>query len=309
MPGTNVARIGAILVLILVVASASYFIAIRNGAQTTAPLESGGNNTILIVSTFPGVSDDVRQLVKGCPAISVVSLAPPGVDPHEYTLKPDQISLLSRASLVISTGHAPFENNVARYVGSSKLILIPSIPGLEILKLPTGAENLHMPIYMPSNYMRFINYTSTRLESIAPNCRDTIMENTREAIENTTLLNKKYAGILAGKEAVAGSPAVEYPAYWLGLNISVYLTLQYGAQSSPQSVIEAKNILEKGGIAVIIVNSQEQPLGTVDKSLEKLAEQANAPILKIPAPFLPGSTLSKMWEIGSQAESIKSLVG
>lgn len=257
---------------------------------------------ILVVSTFPGVSDDIRLLTRGCDTIKVVPLAPPGSDPHHYSLRPGDVKLLDNASLVVSTGHAPFEKSIAKYVPQDKLIVIPEIPGIHILRLPTGAVNLHMPIYDPRNYAVFMNYIAGKLETLDPNCSKIINKNKNYIFRNISIL-ENYTNIMNGTPAVASSPLAEYPASWLGINITVYLSLQPGASAIPPDVIgRAEETLKNNGLAIIIVDQEGAPVGQVDKSLEALALKYNAKILKIPAPYLPEPTLDKLETIASQVK-------
>ncbi len=288
-----------ILLIILIMIALS---AVLYGAfQTKQPQTSQSKErSMLVVSTFPGVSDDIRLLTRGCSNIEVVPLAPPGSDPHHYSLRPSDVKLLDNASLVVSTGHAPFEKNIAKYVPKDKLVVIPEIPGIHILRLPTGAVNLHMPIYDPRNYAVFINYIADKLETLDPNCSNIIDKNRNYIIRNITIL-ENYTNIMNSTPAVASSPLAEYPANWLGINITVYLSMQPGASAIPPNIIyRAEETLKNNGLAIIIVDQKGAPVSQVDKSLEALALKYNAKILKIPAPYLPEPTLDKLEMIASQ---------
>ena len=60
--------------------------------------------------SFPNLAYDVGLLA--CEDDRIVSLAPAGSDPHEYQLTPEDVELLRRADLIISTGHVPFEARI-----------------------------------------------------------------------------------------------------------------------------------------------------------------------------------------------------
>ena len=72
------------------------------------------------------------------------------------------VEKLKEADIIVSTGHAPFEERISdlKRQGELKgvLIVITELKGIRILLNPSiDKPNLHMPIYDPKNYMAFLN--------------------------------------------------------------------------------------------------------------------------------------------------------
>ncbi len=133
------------------------------------------NQSPLILTTFPGIDQDLESLLAGC-KVNIEHLVPSGVDPHDYQLKPSDYEKINSALLIISTGHTPFEHQIKDIAGD-KVVEIPEIPGLILYTLPSGAVNLHMPIYDPHNYIKYIEYVSNVIESKIPECSSIIEQN------------------------------------------------------------------------------------------------------------------------------------
>ena len=106
-------------------------------STSLAALAEGGHGLLIVVS-FPNLAYDVELLA--CEDDTVISLAPPGMDPHDYQLTPSDVELLRRADLVISTAHAPFEVDIRRLVEegrlSTVLVELPHVPGVRLLVNP-----------------------------------------------------------------------------------------------------------------------------------------------------------------------------
>ncbi len=288
------ARTATLIVALVVVAALAGAIAYKR---------RGGGEAALVLTTFPGIDGDLRALLEGCPGVEVRSLAPPGSDPHSYNLMPQDVELIRRASIIVSTGHAPFEERVREYA-PDKTVVITEIPGMKIRRLPGGALNLHMPIYDPDNYIVFIRYISQRLASAFPQCNATIMESERSLEAKITSLKGRYGGKLLGVRAVAASPLAQYAVAWLGVDIRVYLASGHGSQVSPDQAREARDILKSGGIAIIVVDSRGEPLGEASSYLLNLAEKSGAKVIRVEAPFTPTPIFRKIEQVAFEAAQV-----
>lgn len=71
-------------------------------APSNAPRPEGGG--VRLVATTPLVAELVQAVVAGVPEVTVVSLVPPGADPHDYEATPADARSLAQASLVVGIG-------------------------------------------------------------------------------------------------------------------------------------------------------------------------------------------------------------
>ncbi|MEM3892849.1 MAG: hypothetical protein QXR12_02735, partial [Thermofilum sp.] len=77
-------------VLLAVLAAAAVALSLLLYLAPPPPREGVGGLRIAV--TFPSLYEDVKALL--CEGDTVVSIAPPGVDPHEYQLSPKDVELL-----------------------------------------------------------------------------------------------------------------------------------------------------------------------------------------------------------------------
>jgi len=260
---------------------------------------------LLIVTTFPSIADEVKQIA--CKEDTVVSLAPYGVDPHSYQLTPENIELLTRADVIISTAHAPFEVSIREIAQSIQLkavlVEIPKLKGIKILQNPaTNKPNYHMPIYDPSNYETFIKAVADTLANLNPKCFETYKENAEKIIQKIRVL-KAYANY-TNITAVADTPPTQYAVSWLGIKIKYLVIKEHGVSATPSDLLKIEEAISKGHIKLAIVLSPVNQAAS--KKLEELAAKYDIPVLYVPAHFSKGTFLEKLNTITSQLKAIQS---
>ena len=272
-------------------------------ALALIPQASGGENGLLIVVSFPNLVYDVKLIA--CESDVVVSIAPVGVDPHNYQLTPENIELLKKADIIISTGHTPFEKSIEEMASKgefkAKLIVIPRIPGIRIEENPVlGTPNYHAPIYDPYNYEVFLKYIARVLAESNPSCRNTYMEKLsqtlqrlREIIDNTPKLNTT---------AVADTPLTQYAVSWLNIDIKYLMIKEHGVPATPQDIEEIKQLLSSNKNVIAIITT---PIKTpASQQLEQIAVENNVRRLYVPSFLLPQPVLSKLENISLQAKEL-----
>ncbi|MCD6488306.1 MAG: metal ABC transporter permease [Desulfurococcales archaeon] len=262
------------------------------------------NHGLLVVVSFPNLVYDIEPLL--CSGDRVVSIAPAGVDPHEYQLTPDDVGLLEEADVIISTAHAPFEEDIRRLAEKGEvravLVEIPSIPGINILENPvTGQPNYHMPIYDPWNYKVFINYTAHVMAEKNPLCIEQYLSKARSIIaeiDNIVNTIQKIDVI-----AVADTPVTQYAVSWLGIDIEYLMIKEHGIPATPDDIYRIEKAMAGGEIGVAIV--LEPTTLPASQQLVEMAKTYNIPVLKVKTPTSQESILEKIKYIVSQASSLK----
>ncbi len=250
-----------------------------------------------IVVTFPNLKEDIKLIA---PNDNVTSVAKPGVDPHLYQLTPNDVKMLKNADLIISTAHAPFEIEIRNLIKSgeikAKLIEIPKIPHIKILKIPgTEIPNYHMPIYDPKNYETFLKFVANVLEEMNPRggyigravevCRKV-----DEIVAKTKKLNIK---------AVADTPAVQYAVSWLNVTIVHLLVKAPGVPATPKDIMDVEKAMKDVQLVVVTNDS------IASKTLLRLAKEYGKPVLTIPSPIEDKSVLKKLEIISKEVSELK----
>ncbi len=266
----------------------------------------GLNRGLYVVVTFPNLIYDVKPLL--CNNDYVVSIAPAGIDPHEYQLTPDNVEDLKKADIIISTGHAPFEKNIEEMIGKEvkgEIIVIPKIPGIKILTNPaTGNPNYHMPIYDPDNYILFIEYVSNVLARKNPECASHYYEKAKDIEHEIRLLVSRTPKL--NIVAAADTPSIQYAVSWIGIKVKYLMIKEHGVPATPKDLEKIAESMKNGEVKLAVVNSP--PKSKASESLKKLAEKYSIPILYVPNPIGERSFLDKLTAISNQISDLRTKI-
>ena len=264
---------------------------------TTKPVvaESREQGLIIVVTTS-SLIPDIKQIT--CSSDTVEAIVPPGVDPHDYELKPSDIELLRKADVIISTAHTPFENKIRVLVEKGELdavlVEIPYIDGIRILENPvTHKPNYHMVIYDPWNYKLFIREVERILASLNPSCsteyRDKlgqVLEHVDNLIANAPRLNVK---------GLAVSPLAQYAVSWMGISVEYLIIREHGVPVDPQDLINIEEKARSGEIGIVVLVEGVSEAAN-SKALE-IAKDNNIPYIIVPSPIKQESIPDKLSQI------------
>ncbi len=297
--------IASLAIIIAGVLIAGYVTATSLNQYST---QSKGKGLLLVV-TFPSLTSDVKQLL--CPQDRVISLVPPGVDPHTYTLSLEDIEEAKRADLVISTGHAPFEIKLRGYINTKRLVEIPRIPGMRIENIiGTSSPNLHMPIYDPHNYIVFVNYVAKRLAELRPACSSHYLAMARKVSNKVVEITESSPRL--NVQGVGSTPLVQYAVSWLGIRLKALMMTSPEAGITGQQFEKVKGLLasHRAEIAVIVSSSPGKctPMGKADEKTLALAKQYKVPVLCVPSPLVQEPIPDKLEAIIVQVKALYSIL-
>lgn len=293
----------ALLAFMLVVV----VLALPHNAQPTL----GQEEEVRIVVTFSSLGDEVELLLgESCPH-TVYAIARGEVDPHTYTLTPRDLEKLMGAHLIISTEHTSFEKRIKQLVERGEVGALylgtRSLTGVRILSLPASdAPNLHFPIYHLDNYRIFLQALSEYLEKLCPQEAGTIREKLDNILERLDEVKERVQS-LPPQTAVASIPPAQYALEGLGVRVVHILVTETEAGASPDSLERARNLLQEGGMAAIVVVPAPagglEPSTTADRWLEEQARVVDAIVIRVPHPLAEGSVLEKLELILGQLEA------
>ncbi|HEW63879.1 MAG TPA: hypothetical protein ENO39_02315 [Fervidicoccus fontis] len=289
------------------------FVGFSLSIPNTALAETQNQTQGFIVTTFPSLVDDVKLITGNY--FTVVSIVPPGVDPHDYSLTPQDVDILKNATLIISTLHAPVEVQIDNYFKSGLLhsyyIAIPNITGIVFVNNPNnGLPDPHMPIYDPNNYLKFLYNLTLTVSEIDPSHKQYYMQNYENISNQVESLIEKYEGKYRGT-AVASTPEAVYAINWLGFNVTRLLLTEEEASVSPQDVNTITSMIKNGtanAVAILVSfppqNGSVSPYSQYDSRLYNIyTTYKKGFLLEVPSPVTGGSILSKLQFIVAQLSS------
>lgn len=125
----------ALFILVMVLAAAAA------GCRKTAEQEAAGSGKLRVVATIFPVYEFARA-VAGDKA-HVTMLLPPGMEPHSFEPRPDDIVRVSRADIFIYTNRymEPWAAGIVKGAGGGKLTVVDASRGAKFLKAGTGEDH------------------------------------------------------------------------------------------------------------------------------------------------------------------------
>ena len=295
------------IVAVVLVAS---LIVVTAGVLVEKWREGGGGAAeggLLVVTSIPALADDVRLLA--CRDDNVQYIMEPGANPHEYQLKPSDYDLIARADLLVVLGTLGLEDKIARLAGEAgsarAIVEVVELHGIRLLRRPGDGANTHYPIYDPSNYRVFMKALASRMQELRPECGAEYNASLRRVLARLDSVVSECRGCLAGYRAVVDIPPAQYAVNWTGVNVTVILVPEAGKPVSPSTLKRVESLLgQEGVIAVVTVDPSGNPVSKAGEWLEEKARMAGAPVLEVPAPFYPGSTLDKIEAVAREASGL-----
>lgn len=111
------------------------------GCRKTAEQDAGGSGKLRVVATIFPVYEFARA-VAGDNA-DVTMLLPPGMEPHSFEPRPDDIVRVSRADLFIYTNRymEPWAAGIVKGAGGGKLAVVDASRGAKFLKAGNGEDH------------------------------------------------------------------------------------------------------------------------------------------------------------------------
>ena len=278
------------------------FIALCFSATVGCAEGTEDSKGLQIVVTFPNLKEDISLIACND---SVTSIAPAGVEPHSYQLTPENVKALKNADLIISTAHAPFEVRIREMVErgetNAKLVEIPTIPGIKILKNPsTGQPNLHMPIYDPENYKTFIMYVADVLSKL--NAKNVV-----EYKANAEKVVKEVDGVVGHARklnvvAAADIPSAQYAVSWLNVTVRYLVVKEPSLPATPEELRSMERAMKNREIQLAVITRSNSKAASM---LEELAKENGIPILYVESPVSMKSVPEKLKSVAEEAERVE----
>lgn len=255
---------------------------------TTLPVTAHPEG-VRVVATFSNLVHDLKLI--SCPRDEIDYLAPPGLDPHDYELRPSDLEKLKGADLILSLAHAPFEISIRELISKgeikAKLIEVPSIEGIRIYNNPlTGQPNYHMPIYDPMNYLVLMRKLRESLKELNPTCSETYDTNYLEVESRIKSLMMEVRRI--NLTALASTPIAQYALEWIGIKVKFLLMKEEGLSATPSELSEIYRAARNKEIGIVItVGDESTPVNL--KAIE-IANEFGIRRVNVPSP-LEGSSI------------------
>lgn len=203
---------------------------------------------------------------------NVTNLSPPGVEPHDLELAPDQVRSLTQADLVLYIGEG-FQPAVEDVIG--ELAGTPVIDGLETQDElidaghshedeeghEEGASDPHVWLD-PTRFASLGRAIATEMERIDPDNADVYADNAAALAERLAELDEEYSAALENcehHELVVSHEAFGYLTERYGLEQVGVSGIDPESEPSPGRVAEVAEFAREHGVTTIFFEEQVAP--------------------------------------------------
>jgi len=219
---------------------------------------------IQVITTLFPLYDFAKNI--GQDKAEIVLLLPPGVEPHSFEPKPDDIVRINKADLFIYTGKymEPWAADILKGLDNKNLMVVDSSRGISLLKEKGEHEHKHGEKHDemdPHFWLDFVNaqkMVDHILEGLVkkdPAHKDLYSRNVEQFKSKLNDLDLKFKGTLSRcKKKIfihAGHFAFGYLAKRYGLQYVSAYGFSPDAEPSPKKLIELIKTLKKHGLGHI----------------------------------------------------------
>jgi len=249
----------------------------------------GGVKVAVSIQTLSGI---VRAV--GGSRVEISVLLPEGVEPHAFQASSEIVEEASEASLLVFTGHFPFEYQLASSVNVEYVSLddykryglsLSTIPGVK-------GENLHGYWLKPENAIAIAKAVSEKLKVIDPGYADYYDENlnlfitsVKRTVDFMVEQAEKYGYM--GVKVVVTFPSEVYIAESLGLRVESVIVKGENVFISGGELSRLETMLLEGGVRAILVSEVSEMLKAGEYA-KQLSQDTGVPLIRVRAVSAPG---------------------
>ncbi|MBP1910896.1 metal ABC transporter solute-binding protein, Zn/Mn family [Thermococcus stetteri] len=262
----------------------------------------------LVVATIGPLGSIVREAF---PGVDVVVLIPPGVDPHDYQMTAEQVELVQRASVIVTTsGHLPVEKRMVELKENGeiagRILLVDDYKkyGFRYLKEHwyNEKDNPHGVWLDPYNAIAIAEATEEALIQSDP-ARESEYRLQFETFKAKVLgIADSYKSFVhSNATAVIQMPPDQYALEWLGIKAVDAL--------KPEEEVPAKGVdtlLGRAEGVDILVYGLDSP-DQMKRAMMELADKSGRPLAGITVFWSSGNYTD--WLVKNTAAVIEALNG
>jgi len=250
---------------------------------------SSPQRKLVVVATIPPLAAIAKEV--GGQYVEVHYLVPPGSDPHQYALTPDDLSLIETCDVFVSVGREGFLGMIPENAGRVRLGWDDWIAAGVYVR----DGNPHYLWLYPPNAIKIAQVLYQVYASLDPSHAD-YYESRLRTFESKVEALQRWASKLVVTYGVEGAKIAlvgrhfEPLAEWLGLRVVAVLLETEGATASPGELAAFEDIVRKQGAQVLIT----QRLADEGRLGETVARDVGIPVVYLyGVPLDPSDTYTE----------------
>ena len=249
-----------------------------SGCRGAEVSSTPGADRLTVVASIPPLADFVAQV--GGNRVNVVTMVPPGSNPHLYEPTATQMAAVSQARLLVVNG-AGLEFWVEQVVSAAQnpdLKVLVLSEGMELIQESEGGQaNPHLWL-SPKRAMTYVERIRDAMIEVDPAGEATYRANAERYLEELRALDAEIEEAVAH---FATREVVIYPAwaYFLedyGLHAAAYVEPYPGKEPSPQYLAQVVDVVKRTGARAVFTRTQFPP-----QAAETIAAETGAQLLPL----------------------------
>ncbi len=232
-----------------------------------------------VVASFYPLAEAASRV--GGDLVSVENLTPPGVEPHDLELAPDDIEMIATADVIVYLGggfQPAVEDAVAQ---AERAVAVDALEAVDTHEAPASEadEGLTVDPHVwldPTRFEEVVRAVSGALSKADPANEATYDANAEAYIARIASLDEDFRAGLANCERttiVTSHEAFGYLADAYGLTQVGILGLSPEAEPDPRRLAELRDLVEREGVTTIFAEELVSP-----KVAETLASEAGVQV-------------------------------
>lgn len=225
--------------------------------SATSPEDDGRLRVVAGAYPLAEVADRV-----GGELVAVENLTPPGVEPHDLELAPDQLERVLTADLVILVG-AGFQPALEEAAADADGVVIDAVEGLDTLAAWDEEEGIDPHVWLdPQRLAAITSRVAEVLAELDPGDADAFREGAAAFIDELDAIDRDFHDGLetcATRTIVVNHAAFTYLADAYGLVQVPISGVAPGSEPDPARLADLQALVEREGIGTIFTEALAPP--------------------------------------------------
>jgi zinc transport system substrate-binding protein len=215
----------------------------------------------LVVAGFYPLAEAARRV--GGDDVDVVNLTPPGIEPHDLELAPDDVVSIAEADLVLYVGSG-FQPALESALGETAASTVDVLDAVETISASDQtSESTDPHVWLdPARYEQVVGRVAEALASIAPSSSPSFDQNAAVFVSELEDLDASYRRDLAhcgGRSIVVNHAAFGYLAAAYDLVQEPITGISPEAEPDPRRFAELADVVRREGITTVFTEELAPP--------------------------------------------------
>jgi zinc transport system substrate-binding protein len=246
----------------------AFLVAVSLAACVGGSAEDKPGDLVVVASFYP-LAEAARRV--GGPDVTVHNLTPPGVEPHDLELAPDDLELLLTADVVLYVG-AGFQPAVEDAIADVEGRAVDVLEGIQTLEPAEDGGEEHEDeaevtadphVWLdPILFAEIVDRVANVFADVSPERADAVRKNAQAFEAELRSLDEEYTAGLEdcdGSALVVNHAAFGYLAAAYGLEQHPISGISPEAEVDPARLAELRDLVEREGVTTIFTEELASP--------------------------------------------------